>query len=314
MPRKYYMPQLEKSPMRRLWKRLFQLPVPSFPHTVLLETQTGCNATCVFCSYSQYKGRLAKGRMSDELFAKIVAQLAEYQPKYLIPCFFNEPLLDRGLEERLALVKEKIPRIKINLITNASLLFPERARAFLTTKSRRPALLHRLSISFQGISKEKYERSMPGLSFQQTLENVKYLLKLVKERRLREPKITVTMVNTQITADEAEAAEQFWKARGAEFRLLPYEDRAGTVNSSGLAGNLRPYRSCRRPFNTAVILFDGKVVLCCVDLMRRMVLGDLNREDLYQIWNSGTFQEIRKKLLSGRAEEIPLCRDCHIAE
>jgi radical SAM protein with 4Fe4S-binding SPASM domain len=252
--------------------------------------------------------------MSDELFDKIVAELTEHQPQYLIPCFFNEPLLDKNLEERLALVKEKIPRIKINLITNASLLFPARARAFLNTKSRRPALLHRLSISFQGISKEKYERSMPGLSFKQTLENVEYVLRLAKERQLREPKITVSMVNTEITADEAEKAARFWQTRGAEFRLLPYEDRAGTVDSSGLASNLRPYHSCRRPFNTAVILFDGTVVLCCVDLTRKMVLGDLNRENLYQIWNSEAFQEIRKKFLSGRAEEIPLCSNCHIAE
>jgi hypothetical protein len=45
-----------------------------------------------------------------------------------------------------------------------------------------------------------------------------------------------------------------------------------------------------------------------------MVLGDLNKEDLYQIWNSERFQEIRMKFLSGRAGEISLCRDCHIAE
>lgn len=308
------MPQLEKSPIRRLWKSLFHLPVPSFPHTVLLETQTDCNAACVFCSYSQHKDRLPKGRISDELFNKILVQLAEHRPKYLIPCFFNEPLLDKNLEERLSLIKEKIPKIKINLATNASLLFPEQARAFLALRPGRSALLHRLNISFQGISRQKYEQSMPGLSFRQTLENVEYLLKFAKENRLREPKITLTMVNTQIIAGEAEKASRFWRARGAEFRLLPYEDRAGTVDSSGLARNLRPYRTCRRPFNTAVILFDGKVVLCCVDLTRRMVVGDLNKEDLYQIWNSRRFQEIRMKFLSGRAGEISLCRDCHIAE
>jgi len=55
-------------------------------------------------------------------------------------------------------------------------------------------------------------------------------------------------------------------------------------------------------------------VLCCVDLTRRMVVGDLNKEDLYQIWNSERFHEIRMKFLSGRAGEISLCRDCHIAE
>jgi len=159
-----------------------------------------------------------------------------------------------------------------------------------------------------------YEQSMPGLSFDRTKKNVEHLIDYVRNRRKRRPQITVTMVHTSIVAPEIRKALTYWKERGVKARVLTYENRSGETDEAIAAGNLIPYDSCKRPFNTAVITFDGKVVLCCVDYKRKMIMGDLHEESLYEIWNGERFREVRRLFLDRRKDRIPACRDCRIAD
>ena len=49
MARWYYYPGDESNVLERVRNRVFRKPVPDFPKTILIETQFGCNAKCVFC-------------------------------------------------------------------------------------------------------------------------------------------------------------------------------------------------------------------------------------------------------------------------
>ncbi len=247
--------------------------------------------------------------MEESIFQKVVKGLAGHKPKNLIPCFLNEPLLDPNLIERLRYIRKNAPATRINLTTNASLLTPDKA-AILVDEG----LLYEINISFQGISSEVYEQSMPGLSFDRTKKNVENLIDYVRNRRKRRPQITVTMVRTTLVEPEIKKALTYWEAKGVKARVLPYENRSGETDEEIAAGNLIPYDACKRPFNTVVITFDGKVVLCCVDYKRKMVMGDLHDQSLYEIWNGKKFREVRRLFLEKRKASIPACRNCRISD
>jgi len=305
MTLRYYLPEDPPGLLRRLLLK----PVSDFPETVLLETSSGCNGLCIFCPYEEVKDSLPKGRMEEEIFRKVVDEIARFRPKNLIPCFLNEPLLDPRLIERLQYIRSHAPATRINLTTNGSLLTKEKVAALVDGD-----LLHEINISFQGISKQVYEASMPGLTFEKTRANVEYLIRYVRQQEKREPEITVTMVHTKVVEPELREAVEYWKGLGVKARVLGYENRSGETDDKIAADQMLPYDACKRPFNTAVITFDGKVVLCCVDYKRKMVMGDLHEESLHAIWKGPRFREVRRLFLAKRRNDIPACRDCRIAE
>src|SRR5690606_21667841 len=52
------------------------------PPRVQIQTQSGCNARCVFCPNGDVlKSDLSQGRMPESLFQKIVDELAETKPR-----------------------------------------------------------------------------------------------------------------------------------------------------------------------------------------------------------------------------------------
>src|SRR6058998_2072118 len=104
---RYYLPDTEAPILSRLVNRLTRRPVPEFPRTVQLETQTGCNADCVFCDYGTSYARQPKGRIDWDLFRKIVDECAQHRLRRFSPYLTNEPLADKRLLERLQYAQEK---------------------------------------------------------------------------------------------------------------------------------------------------------------------------------------------------------------
>ena len=70
---------------------------------------------------------------------------------------------------------------------------------------------------------------------------------------------------------------------------------------------------CAIPYYQFIIRPDGKISLCCNDAYGEMTLGDLNKNEIEQIWNSNRYNSIRKKLLKSR-NNIKLCEYCDFVD
>jgi radical SAM protein with 4Fe4S-binding SPASM domain len=67
--------------------------------------------------------------------------------------------------------------------------------------------------------------------------------------------------------------------------------------------------SCLAPYQQLIIRPDGKVSLCCNDVLGRYTMGDLNEKTVSEIWYGEEFARVRKNLLSGRDKEAH-CQYC----
>jgi hypothetical protein len=74
------------------------------------------------------------------------------------------------------------------------------------------------------------------------------------------------------------------------------------------------YSTCTRLFKQAYIMFNGDLVLCCVDYSREQVLGNIVGSSVYDVWNGPVAREIRRKYLGHDFEHLPLCGNCKIDE
>lgn len=70
------------------------------------------------------------------------------------------------------------------------------------------------------------------------------------------------------------------------------------------------YHPCPEVFSKLSIDWDGRVTACCGDYDRKMIIGDIYKETLAEIWLSKKMEYYRKMLSEMRHAELPLCRSC----
>ena len=289
---RYYIPGTEDKFLKNLYNRLTCRKVPEFPKTVQIQTLTGCNAACVFCPYPDSYDKVPKGKMTDELFEKIVDEIADYGvTRRISPYLMNEPFLDKTILEKSRYLKRKIPRSKLVITSNAGVLSRE-----IVDDLVRDNPFNTIYISMQGLQKEAYEDSMRGsLVFEKTKENVEYLID--QKKHMEGLNIVVTMIKTSLI--DAESAVRYWKSLGVDSKYTPLENRGGNIsNFDGLnVAEKRIFKDCSRLFKQACIMFNGDMVLCCTDYYKTMVLGNVTESSIYEVWNSKRAVDIRPIIL-----------------
>lgn len=89
-------------------------------------------------------------------------------------------------------------------------------------------------------------------------------------------------------------------------------NRAGSIKSySGFVTENK--KSCTLPIFSSVIGFDGEVRLCCNDAIGQIKLGNIKKENLYDILNGKEMKKLRNKILINKAEVFP-CNKCNFEE
>lgn len=308
--RSYYMDRPADGPWVRLKNRLTRRAIPSFPRTIQIQTFTGCNADCVFCPYGETYRTQPRGKMPLDLFRRIVDEAAEHGVRRLSPYLMNEPFMDRDLFEKLRYAKRKMPRCRIVLTSNGHFLTPDVVEALLDVGNG----VHKLYISLQGIDKDAYERTMRGsMSFERTMANVDHFIEMQRRRGLDRPELWVTMVDTE--AIDARKAVAYWQSRGVNSKYTTLENRGGNIRHAENLSHTKTmsyYTSCTRLFKQAYIMFNGDLVLCCVDYSRRQVLGNVSESSISEVWNGPVATKIRRWYLDREFGRLPLCGNCKI--
>ena len=309
MARWYFYPGDEKNVMEKVRNRIFRKPVADFPKTVLIETQFGCNAGCVFCQYPQVKDDLPRGRMSSATFEKIARECAGRGVERFILCLDNEPLMDRTIVEKYALLKEHCPESVRNLTTNASLLTPEKIEELIGS-----GLIDELFLSINGESKEVYEKIMV-LPYEKVFKNLDYFCNWLRDRPLIKAalRVRVNTVKTKLVAPEIPAMTARWEAEGFEMHVIDMDNRGDQLDMKDVSQEeMKPNTTCRRPFHTMVLSWEGQAVICCVDYKREVKLGNVHEQSVYEIWNGPWATQLRKEYLAQNFEHLPTCAKCTI--
>jgi hypothetical protein len=59
-----------------------------------------------------------------------------------------------------------------------------------------------------------------------------------------------------------------------------------------------------------MVLWDGRVSLCCFDAEGAVILGDLKTQTLREVFGGDKAVGIRLAHVEGRRQELPLCNTC----
>ena len=298
----------------RLLLRLARTPLLFYPHykyhlplpsVMMIENTNLCNAECVMCPRELLSRK--RGFMDLGLFEKIIKEASAEKRKPVTHLHgFGEPLLDKLLPDKIRLAKEHgITRTYI--VSNASRLFPETARKIIG------AGLDKMKISFYGTDEESYNSTMKRLDFKVTLQNITDFLRIRKELKSETPRLIVQYLPNETNRAEVAKFKSLW---------IPLIDReAGDVLNVATLHNYgggRAYNRmgkkivsvCYFPWTSMSVLWDGRVVTCCMDSNGIQVLGDLNIQTVQEVWNGPVLTGVRSDFGNLEYGKYPVCMSC----
>jgi Radical SAM superfamily/Iron-sulfur cluster-binding domain len=285
----------QAKPVRRLLLATGRDRAPRMPEIVQIESTNICNAKCVFCPRDDMHRR--QGVMSVELFRKIVDECVALGITHVRMHNYGEALLDRRLVEKVQYAKDKGIR-EVGMISNGSLITEKVARGMID------AGLDAINISVDASGKEVFESTRLGLNYDKVIANIERLVRLRTESGKRRPKLILSFVRQNNSADE-QAFIEHWRAIADKIHITDLHNWAGTLNTESDVNY-----PCYRPWLTFTVLWDGRVSLCCADFDGRTILGDLNTHSIAEIWNAEPYRDARRQHLESGGPDI--CRACDL--
>lgn len=286
------------------------------PLTAIVEVVSVCNLRCHFCPTGDV--RLARGTgkyrglLDFDLFRKFVADLdglaAPLRALHLHKD--GEPLLHPRFCDMVCEARKSGRVEKIETVTNGVLLGPEMNRRLVDSG------LTRIKISVYGLSSDGFKRaSGVAVDFARYVDNVADLY-----ARRGNVEVYVKAMEEGLTDEE----KRMFLATFGEISDTIFLEHCGdtwpdfhvggdtAAPGLGIMGQAtRAYKKvCPQPFFNFTVCADGRVTACCADWQVRLVVGDLRRASVSEIWSSEEFRAFRAMMLGGGRKDHPLCGGC----
>ena len=246
------------------------------PTEIEISESGTCNRKCAFCPRSAPDFEDKKEFISENLIIKVAEELKLLDYSGVIRFSgFVEPMLDKNIYNHIKTFKEFLPKCRIELVSNGD-----------------PVNVKRLEKLFNhGLDKILF-------SAYDGQENVRKLQSIVDACDLNEDQYII------------------------RDRSLPEEDDFGITlsNRAGMMENAEfkiaklkkpSNNSCYIPAYTLFFDYLGDVLICPHDWGKKIILGNLNKENLIDIWFSEQSMKIKKKLSNNNRKFSP-CNVCDV--
>ena len=259
-----------------------------------------CNASCASCPTNKLvREHVPSGIMPLATFKRVIDEIAEggfvFGKNKLGLGLFAEPLMDPHIVERVEYVRERLLRMRVLLNTNMG-PFNERRHAVLAK------LVFRFSVHVEALSPALYAELMEPLRAENVFPKIERLLELAPD------KVNIAVPISTRNEAEFDALRAYWMGKGARNVCdLALSNRTTDAldyfeKSLGTA----PTACGESVHDDLVIDWDGTVLACCQDFMRREVLGNINESSITEIYDAEARRQVHRRAQGGRMERARL--------
>ncbi len=281
-----------------------RIVVNNYPKVIAIELTNRCNYRCSFCPPFTRES----GFMSEELL-KHILDTTVFSNDIVQLHFHGESLLHPKLGKMIALCKKY--KLAVGLSTNASILNLEKSKDIISNG------LDYLIIAFDGVSKEIYEKYRVNGNYDKVKKYIIDFLNYKESLGAKTPFVDLNVIKTNESVPLIDDYIKFWEKTSVNrITVKSFSTRAGQIDGSissednwYFGERIKRY-PCDWFWTSVIILWDGRVVPCCHDLEGKLILGDIRKETLQQIWNNDLLQRIRLEECENNHEREP-CKYCN---
>ena len=306
------------------------LIIKNKPVTAQIEPTSNCNLRCEMCV--REKIGVPLGTMKFKNFKKILKKL---------DCLFKihlsgqgEPFLNPEIFKMIKYANKK--GILVNTTTNGTILTKNIVSEICKV------YIGEISISIDSTKKQIYEKIRKGAKFEKLIENIKNLTREL-EKKKRKTIVSFAIVILKENLEEVSEFVKLAKKVGVKkiiFQTIQNKEdyvknydkktkqqtvvkfiekvKVKVEKAKQLGRKLdvlvvfdegKAIEGCIWPWRGIYITWNGFITPCCKILdYRKPMIGNILKQDFWEIWNSGNYQMFRK-LLRKRMAPLP-CRGC----
>ena len=263
--------------------------------TAQLQTVDGCNARCYKCpaSYIYHSYQL----MTDFVFEKIVWGIFRLNKKTLFAMYLqNEPLLDPLLFKRIEFIKK---------IFGANAFFEISTNGILAPKFYKEIIEYFdvIIISIQGWNVDSFNAIHRTNISQKQFENIIYYYQEIKKRK----------EHVFVKQFKYKLAEGYHIQDVDKWYRMQYS-RAGFLSNNRIL-KTKLHGCARNKHKILNFLYDGSMILCCMDYLRQTVLGNIKHQSLRDILQSNLYKTYISKVEGIiPSEQDFICKKCELAK
>jgi radical SAM protein with 4Fe4S-binding SPASM domain len=246
------------------------------PSVVEVSESGTCNRKCSFCPRSAPDFLDVKKFVSEDLINKLSKELSiyDYSGLFLFSGFV-EPMVDKNIYFLILIVRNNLPKARIEMITNGDALNKQRVKKLFKSG------LSTLLVSIYDGKKEAEEM----------------------EKLLQ---------NSGLSEDQFKVRHRYLPEN--ESFGITLSNRAGMMDKAEyiIPSLKEPMKKpCYYPHYTFFMDYAGEVLICSHDWKKKLIVGNLNNETFIDIWLNQKFNLARKNLYNANRNFAP-CNKCDV--
>lgn len=286
------------------------------PFVVFIDPASACNFLCPFCPTGHRDmidetGRF-QGVMKLPVFKKAIDDLGQFESPIKVLRMYKdgEPFLNKNLAEMIAYAKASGHVEYIDTTTNGSLMTPERLGPVLK------AGLDKINISVDGMNNEQYKKFTGfDFNFEEFVKNVQWLYenKGDCEIAIKIPGDLISEPQKQEFYDTfGDYCDRIFIENFAPcWPEFDVEEHTGIKITQGIYQQpVAPTDTCPYIFYALSVNADGLVSSCFLDWGRKLIIGDVKKESIKDIWHGKRMNALRAQHLEGQRSKNPVCSQC----
>ena len=261
--------------------------IPDFPITVSLELVNRCNLNCVMC-YKKHHTK-PKAELSIDILKKILSECKENKLPSIMLALGSEILMYKEIKEVLDMVR----RAGIQDVffgTNGVMMNEDIIESIIRNK------ISRVEISLDASTAETYNKVRRVPVFEKVEENLNKLVEAKKKAGSQLPIIRLCFVVMDVNKHETESFIRKWKNKVDYIDFQRYFDVSLIDSKCKVDKKTIQDSFCSQPFYSLSIWADGVISPCCCYFGKKLVIGDIYKDTLRDVWNSLKMKKIRDQI------------------
>jgi len=295
------------------------------PYFLMIEPSALCNLRCPLCPTGEGTLRRKTGNMPFDTFRRTIDDL-EGALMEIVFTNYGEPYLNPDLNRMIPYAKAR--GITVIVGTNGHYFQTDEAVAGVLDSG-----VDRLYVSLDGACQATYEQYRVRGDFARVVDGLTRLMGARDERGTDAPFVELQFLVMRHNEHEIDQmrllAEEIgidrlvlksvsfnnadWHRPEIRRRFLDFMPTDPAYQLYEVAGDrLRWRRSTANPcdylWRASVVLWDGRIVPCCLDPRAEMVMGHVD-QGFTRVWNNPRYRRLRRQVVH-RKRSIPLCAKC----
>jgi radical SAM protein with 4Fe4S-binding SPASM domain len=277
------------------------------PVDISLELSSYCTNQCGYCYHSDAKALpFTRGKMSKELAYKIIIDAAQLGIHAIKFNYRGEATMNPIFEDIATYAwRQSHGMTFIDRLVNSNFNFKfDREDIF-----RGLCKMTKVKVSFDSFIPKIFEHQRKGSNYENTLANMRKFYNYPG----RNNEMVIQSVRTLLNKDEDLAYEIKKRFPNATVSVRDVVEGRTQKDISSITVRSRDNserQSCVQAHARLIVHWDGKTVPCCPSITDKLVVGDLSKQTILEVWNSDKVTSLRKSLLNKSAFNDSPCKSC----